>query len=422
MLHNFLPSIKKDISYCSHCGCLSYKNIPSKSNISPNKNDNIIKLDPLAKRYKPISLKIDFSLTSHINYMKFRQKGLSKIYFLSKHFNIEKMIIHKGIGLMDQIYLNHNDIPIENIDIIASICLLISFEYNNCCGYAKENELNRNNYNNSLKNSNVNSMLYMINNIKGMSQYLIKEIKNIIYWQIFCLKKLNYNLGKYSAFDYLYLFFKLGIIFTKENIDILSIYNNCFNLLDILINNYNICKYNQYVLAMSIIYIIFNNNNYFNKKIFKYIYGVDFSKLKYMACIKEINDIINDIYHLQNFYIPLINYRNINNIINNINYIQSNDEYFKKNNKNIIFNNSLIKELFIQFINILENLNKHNYIYLTNNIQILNLFIEYFYPFLVSNAQIGQILQNLSKFELSKCKYISNNIKNEKIENPIAFK
>ena len=71
MSHKFLPSIKKDISYCIHCGCLSYKNIPSKNS---NIINNIIKLDPLAIRYKPISLNIDFSLTSHIIYIKSRQK------------------------------------------------------------------------------------------------------------------------------------------------------------------------------------------------------------------------------------------------------------------------------------------------------------------------------------------------------------
>ena len=415
MLHKFLPSIKKDISYCSHCGCLSYKNIPSKNNNPSNLNNCIIKSDPLAIKYKPISLNIDFSIISHINYIKFRQKGLSKIYFLSQNFNIEKMIIHKEIGLMDQIYLNHNDIPIENIDIIASTCLLISFEYNNCCGYTKGNEINRkiNDFNNSLNNYNVNNLLYNINNIKAMHQYLIKEIKNITYWQIFCLKKLDYNLSKYSAFDYLNLFFELGIIFTKENIDFISIYNYCFNLLDILINTYNICKYNQYVLAMSIIYINFNNNNYFNNNIFKYIYGVDFSKPKYKTCINEINNILNDIYHIKKFDIPFTNYQNINNNINNhnigyFNIINKSNpvDYFNYNQKpyNIIYNNSLLKELFIQFMNFIEKMKNNNYINLENNIQILNLFIEYFSPFLVSNAQIGQIIQNLPKFELSEFK------------------
>ena len=60
MLHKFLPSIKKDISYCSHCGCLSYKNIPSKNNNPSNLNNCIIKSDPLAIKYKPIIIKYRF--------------------------------------------------------------------------------------------------------------------------------------------------------------------------------------------------------------------------------------------------------------------------------------------------------------------------------------------------------------------------
>ena len=86
-------------------------------------------LDPLVIKYKPISLNIDFSLTSHINYIKFRQKGLSKIYFISNNFNIEKMIQYKAIGFMDQIFLNNNEISIENIETIASVCLLLSLEF-----------------------------------------------------------------------------------------------------------------------------------------------------------------------------------------------------------------------------------------------------------------------------------------------------
>ena len=63
MIHKFLPSIKKDVNYCLYCGCLSYKNIPSKIKMPQNYfHNNIMNLDPLVTRYKPISLNIDFSL------------------------------------------------------------------------------------------------------------------------------------------------------------------------------------------------------------------------------------------------------------------------------------------------------------------------------------------------------------------------
>ena len=199
---------------------------------------------------------------------------------------------------MDQIYLNNLNTPIEYIETIAVLCLLLSIEFNYCCHNSNKKSLNQNKIQNySIDFSYINNKLYSVNNIKNMHKYLMEKIDNLMYWEIFCLKKLDYNLGKYSAFDYINLFFGLGIVFSKKNIDIINIYDSCVNLLEILINQYKICKYNQYIIAMSIIYIKFNNNIYFDKRIFKYIYGVDFSKQKYKSCINEIINIVNDLYN-----------------------------------------------------------------------------------------------------------------------------
>jgi hypothetical protein len=299
MIHKFLPSIKKDVNYCLYCGCLSYKNIPSKIKMPQNNyHNNIMNLDPLVTRYKPISLNIDFSLNTHINYVENRQKGLLKINLISQKFYIEKKFIHKAIGLMDQIYLNNLNTPIEYTETIAVLCLLLSIEFNYCCHNSNKKSLNQNKIQNySIDFSYINNKLYSVNNIKNMHKYLMEKIDILMYLEIFCLKKLDYNLGKYSAFDYINLFFGLGIVFSKKNIDIINIYDSCVNLLEILINQYKICKYNQYIIAMSIIYIKFNNNIYFDKRIFKYIYGVDFSKQKYKSCINEIINIVNDLYN-----------------------------------------------------------------------------------------------------------------------------
>ena len=316
------------------------------------------------------------------------------------------MIIHKAIGLLDQIYLNNKDISIENIEIISSICLLLAFEFNNCCCIIDKNESIRK-INNSSNFSFINNTFLYVNNIIAMYQYLIKEIKNIKYWQIFCLKNLDYNLNKYSSFDYLNLFFGLGIIFTKENIDILSLYDYCFYLLDILINQYTICKYNQYTVAMSIIYLKFNNCIYFNDKTFKYIYGVDFSKQKYKSCISEINQIISNLYNINFYYIPLNNYQNINNNDNNYNI---NRDIINKNilNNYLIFyinnikqkinngnNKYLIREFFTQFAFFLVKMGKINYQDLLYHIQINNLCYEIFLSFLFKNHEIKQIGQNI---------------------------
>ena len=80
MSHEFKDSIKPDVKYCVNCGCLSYKNIPSKTISFSLSNDNIFKMDTLTLKYKPISLKINLTSIHHTNYIAHRKIGLSKIY------------------------------------------------------------------------------------------------------------------------------------------------------------------------------------------------------------------------------------------------------------------------------------------------------------------------------------------------------
>jgi len=377
MLHNFLPSIKKGVSYCSYCGCLSYKNIPSKKSHT-YKNRRIMDVDPLILKYKPISLKIDFSLVSHINYMNDRIKGLSKIYYLSNNFKLDRMIKYKAIGLMDQIYLNNGDVCIESIEAIASTCVILSIEYNDC--YSNSKKINLPIYYDDPKaNVIVNNNNIYINNKKALYQYIKKEINDIIYWQAYCLKKLDYNLGKYTSFDYINLFFDLGIIFTKNEVDIINMHERCFNILDTIVGNQYFCKYNQYIVAMSVIYLIFNSSNYFDLKVFKYIYGVDFSKEKYKLCINTINLLIINLYKIK-----------FNNSFSNINIIENNyyfNNYNVNNNNNNYFLDEKIyndfqlnpkadinnmKDLIFKYIHIIDSIKSDNYMSSTNKIQLFN--------------------------------------------------
>ena len=245
MSHEYKDSIKSDIKYCINCGCLSYKNILAKNiNLA---DINTMKLDPLILKYRPISLKLNFSSIYHMNYIAHRKFGLLKIYDISKRFNLPKSITFKAIGLMDKIYLNNENIRfIENLETISLICLVFSFQFNNYEFSKNEN----------CKNRSIISRKYKCKNqIYECYQYIKTEVKDLIYWEIICLKYLCFNLGEFTAFDYINLFFHLGIIFTKEDFDISNNYKNCINLLEIIINNYNICKYNQYVIALSIINI-----------------------------------------------------------------------------------------------------------------------------------------------------------------------
>ena len=378
MSHNFLPSIKKGISYCSYCGCLSYKNIPSKKSHT-SKDRRIMDIDPLILKYKPISLKIDFSLVSHKNYMNDRKKGLLKIYYLSNYFKLDRMIKYKAIGLMDQIYLNNEDVSIENIEAISSICVLLSIEFNDC--YNNSNNIKLSIYNDIPKsNLIIDNNDFYINNKKALFQYIRKEINSIMYWQSYCLKKLVYNLGKYTSFDYINLFFDLGIVFTKKEVDIINMYESCFNILEAIIGNQYFCKYNQYIIAMSVIYLIFKSSNYFNIKVFKYIYGVDFSKEKYKLCINKINSLVTNLYKIRfenNFF------SNVNNIENNFyfkNYnVNNNDNkyFFDKKinndsqlNQKLDINNS--KELAFKYINIIESIKSSNNMNSSNKTQLFN--------------------------------------------------
>ena len=371
MSHHFLPSIKKGVNYCSFCGCLEYKNIPSKKICSHRIHNNMLNLDPLIVKYRPISLNLDISLRAHENYLKFRQKGLSKIYSLSNDFNLGKFITFKAIGIMDNIYLNNENISLENIEIISSVSILLSLEFNECCSNKNIIKINRTVQNN-FNNSSNDSYIY-INKAKCLTQYLIKFVKNLMYWQIFCLEKTKYNLSKYTAFDYINLFFSLGIIFTNEYIDLDSIFNSCINILELITNHYNIFKHSQYIVAMSVIYIHFGGKRFFDKKIFKYIYGVNFDKEKYKACVLDINNVLNNINYFSHNELFLLNSYEIkeDNVNSNINKLLN----LLKNNSINNYNNhkKRVEFEYYYFIQLLMNyfhlklFNSFNSIYINND-------------------------------------------------------
>ena len=317
MSHEFKDSIKSEVKYCTNCSCLSYKNIPSKS-ISLS-DFNILRMDPLIQKYRPLSLKINPSSIYHLNYIAHRKIGLLKIYEVSKRFELVNVIKFKAIGLMDKLYLNDdNQIMVQYIEKIALTCILLSFQFNNY--FFEQNSYNTSeaDFKKDKNNSVMNKIYNYKNRIFECYQYIKYEIKDLMYWQMFCLKNLDFNLGEFTAFDYINLFFQLGIVFTKEKFEIYNYYDKCLNLLDIIINTEKICNYNQFVVALSIIYININNEKSFDQSIFKYIYKIDFSRKKYKFCVKKIFEIITEFYQLNNFFV----YNKIINIDDKPNNIQ----------------------------------------------------------------------------------------------------
>lgn len=266
--HKFAQSSKKDICYCITCQNLSYKGTLSKSLLINSVNFNI---DPLKLKFIPFSTENKNKMESHTKYLENRRTGISKIYNLINTFGIKSMIFYKAICLMDHIYLK-NDVSIDDIEIIASVCVLLAIKYNECYkSYIKEGNLTKNeNYVYFLSHVENNEKISKnITNIKGLFLYMKKNVNNFQYWEILCLKYLNYDLRKYSAYDYLILFFQLGIFFCKETIDIMSKLRICLKILNFIINNSKSIDYSQYILAMSIIKVAFESDIFLTKTFLK---------------------------------------------------------------------------------------------------------------------------------------------------------
>ncbi len=243
--HDFKKTQKKEISYCTKCGNLSYKNIPSLS-IQFN-SKYLFEIDPFLLKFKHSKKIIDFSNNSINKYLNFRNIGINQIKILSNLFSFSKISYYKAIHYLDQIYINNPSISIDLIEKISSVCLLLSVQFNECCS----------------QNSNLD--------IKTFIQFLLSKIKNLNEIEILCLKNLDYNLEIYSSYDYLNLFFSHGLIFPNEkktieqneDSNIINLYLKCVNILDIIIEDYNCLGYTQYIIAVSIIGMLLHQSKLF---------------------------------------------------------------------------------------------------------------------------------------------------------------
>ena len=384
--HIFIPSSKKDISYCKICQLISYKGIISQS--LPINGYPRINMDPLTLKYVSFSSVANKKSEYHLKYLANKRRGVNKIIFLINTFGLRSMAFYKSISLLDQIFLN-NEISIDNIETIALVCVLLVVEFNECCiPYKKVDFFDKNEkdiifhtFNNDID---YNNKL----NLRGLFLYIKNNVNNFNYWQILCLKYLNYDLGKYSAYDYLLLFFRLGILFCKETVDIISKLKICLKILDSIINDNKSCFFSQYTLAMSIINVTFGQEKYFDKNIFKIIYGVDLSKKKYINCSNMIKNVI--LYYNNNSN----NFQNINeicryNLINFLykkNLVSNYDKNSYDNNKNEECKNITC----IYGNNLLPTLN-HNRIIINNNISINN------YNFIFRNSYNNKYVSNIDK-------------------------
>ena len=401
--HVFISSTKKDISFCKICSKLCYK-----GNISqdlPLRITNKLGIDPLKMKFKPFSVIANYNSENNLKYLESKIIGLSKIKNLVKNFGLKSMIYFKSINFLNQIFLEKN-IPIENIENIASICVLLVALFNErCLPLLTEEIISKNendilyHYHNFLEKDLNNELLIEDKikhktNLNGLFHYIKKNVNNYKYLEVLCLQNLNYDLGRYSTYDYLILFFELGIFFCKENVNILEILKYCINILDFITNDKRSCDYSQYTLAMSIIKVALENNVCFDKDVFKYIYGVDLSKKKYIYCSNMIKNILNLSYNIDN---------SKNVFFNNL-FIINQKLFLNKYLENFIENIG-IKTKTSNIFNKKENKNKSHKgkINLMNNNNISdNQFNLALFPFIINNSNNNSIIINNN--------FINNNI------------
>ena len=128
--HILIQSSKEDICYCKKCGKLSYKGKICQN--LPFRCLNTFNIDPLKLKYRPFTSIANYNLANHIKYLECKNKGISTIKSLTNNFGLKSMILYKAINFMNQIYLD-NEVSLDYIDIIASLCVLLVTDYNECC-------------------------------------------------------------------------------------------------------------------------------------------------------------------------------------------------------------------------------------------------------------------------------------------------
>ena len=121
-------------------------------------------MDPFLIKIKHVQKNIELNnILNLTNYLKIRYKGIQQIKKIIMAFSMNKYIYYKAVNYLDNIYLNNNNnnnaiktnisnlnnLSINNnninnnlnfyglfnysIEVISSVCVLIAYEFNECC-------------------------------------------------------------------------------------------------------------------------------------------------------------------------------------------------------------------------------------------------------------------------------------------------
>ena len=323
--------------YCYKCGKLI---IVKDYNIYESLNNEKLEFNPIKMiqqmilkqkeeiafindKYKKLIL--DFSLNNSNIYIKNRDIFVSYLRRLCYKMNFKENTFYHCLNLLDSylVYILKKEISKRTIFLIVLGFFLISSKF-------KEDDIFEPN----------------INQFCKIDKDVIVSQNEILNMEIKCLQIINYNMINYSAYDWLKIFNRIGIIFNTNtnNVKLELIYEKQKYFLKRLINSDILYKYNSLHIALSIIHISMENifiNNIINKDLFDVFLSIfNYKFTDYEQCYINIKGI------LFNFH------KDINN--------ENNKTELNKNSLNTCSNKSMqnILKYPIQLSNINNKINK----------------------------------------------------------------
>ena len=293
---NILLKQENEYIFCSKCGSIIIKGSNGKINytIKPNSNQEIDSPNPIdiiksmkikTKQNYPYLDNLSKTYESNKFYLINRKMILFHLLKIMKIFKFNKIVFYQSIFFMDYVFSHQLKKELSENEIIYYLIGYFLFS-------AKFNEIG----------IGAPSLEYFV---KIKKNNLLSK-KEIAFYEIMCLKSINYNIYNYSSYDWINQLILAGIVFDCEigpkNLIILdnehkhSIINliNKFalKLLWSLTQKNRFLKFSPMQIAFSIIQIARENildpnlinQNLFNKLIS--LYGINFHD--YKDCYEQI--------------------------------------------------------------------------------------------------------------------------------------
>ena len=279
--------------YCYKCGKLI---IVKDYNIYESLNNEKLEFNPIKmilqmimkqkeeiafinNKYKKLNL--DFSFNNSNIYIKNRDIFVSYLRRLCYKMNYKENTFYHCLNLLDSylIYIVKKEISKRTIFLIVLGFFLISSKF-------KEDDIFEPN----------------INQFCKIDKEVIVSQNEILNMEIKCLQIINYNMINYSAYDWLKIFNRIGIIFNTNtnNVKLELIYEKQKYFLKRLINSDILYKYNSFHIALSIIHISMENifiNNIINKDLFDVFLSIfNYKFADYEQCYINIKSILFNFY------------------------------------------------------------------------------------------------------------------------------